>query len=243
MADRHLVKQLFENTDLYLTYDYNLRIRTETVQSFTAGIPLGAVLDCPSGTGAISSPLLDRAEKLTLVDISSNMLAIAEKNTPVKQAGKVTLINKDIFETDLPSESYDLVICMGLLAHIDSPERLLKKLISLIKPGGLLILQNTDSRHFYSYLIRVYLGLKNLVSRQPYALNKVPARFIESLARQSGLQLLRTYRYNQSFLGLSNLFSNERKYKLTRGMFGTADQPRNQALGSDYTYLFKKPAN
>lgn len=240
MADKKLVKELFENTDLYLTYDYNLRIRTETVRSFTADMLFQSVLDVPSGTGAISIPLLPRAQKLTLVDISSNMLGIAHKSIPQQQAHKVLLINNDIFETDLPENTYDLVICMGLLAHIESPEKLLVKLISLVKPGGLFILQNTDASHFYSYLIRAYLGLKNLVSRQPYPLNKVRARFIQETTALSSLQLLRTYRYNQSFLGLSNLFSNERKYKLTRAMFGTAEAPRNQALGSDYTYLFKK---
>jgi hypothetical protein len=30
-----VVKELFENTALYLTYDYNLQIRKETVEAFT----------------------------------------------------------------------------------------------------------------------------------------------------------------------------------------------------------------
>lgn len=242
MADKNLVKELFENTDLYLTYDYNLRIRKETALAFTRGMRFSSVLDMPCGTGAISIPLLSNAEKLTLLDISSNMLAIAEKNIPPEFNAKTILINQDIFETDLPAAGYDLIICMGLLAHIESPQKLLQKLASLLKPGGLLMLQNTDSSHCYSYLIRAYLGLKNLISRQPYALNKVPARFIDEFAQRNQLLLLRTYRYNQSFLGLSNLFSNERKYKLTRSLFGDANHPRCQALGSDYTYLFKKRA-
>lgn len=242
MARTQAVKELFENTSLYLTYDYNLQIRKETVESFTRGQHFHSILDIPSGTGAISIPLLDHAKKLTLVDLSSNMLAIANKNIPQEFQNKVELINKDFFETDLPTGSFDLVLCLGLLAHVEEPTLLLSKLCKLVAPGGKLIIQNTDSKHFYSYLIRAYLGIKNLVSKQPYPLNKVPAGLVEKTLSANGLNLKKKFRYNQSFLGLSNLFSNEKKYKLTRSFFGDADNPRNQSLGSDYTYLFKKNA-
>lgn len=240
MADKDVVKELFENTALYLTYDYNLQIRKETVETFTEGKNISSVLDIPCGTGAISIPLLPRIEKLTLIDISSNMLSIAEKAVPAQFKNKAELINKNFFDCDLPEQSYDLVLCLGLLAHIDSPEKLMNKLCSLVKPGGMLIIQNTNSKHFYSYLIRAYLGLKNIISKQPYALNKVPAKLVEEIIISNGFELQDCFRYNQSFLGLSNLFSNEKKYKLTRSFFGKARKNKNASLGSDHTYLFKK---
>ena len=52
--------------------------------------------------------------------------------------------------------------------------------------------------------------------------------------------LSQSFRYNQSFLGLSRLFSNELKYKLTRRYYGDATLPKNQKAGSDVTYLFRK---
>ncbi|HXB40151.1 MAG TPA: class I SAM-dependent methyltransferase [Bacteroidia bacterium] len=240
MADKDVVKELFENTALYLTYDYNLQIRKETVEIFTQGEKLNSVLDIPCGTGAISIPLLNRIEKLTLIDISSNMLAIAEKNIPAEFRNKTELINKNFFECNLPEKSYDLILCLGLLAHVESPGQLLNKLSSLVKPGGLLIIQNTDSKHFYSYFIRAYLGLKNLISKQPYSLNKVPAKLVEKTLIANGFELQNCFRYNQSFLGFSNLFSNGKKYKLTGRFFGDAQKNKNAAMGSDYTYLFKK---
>jgi hypothetical protein len=68
----------------------------------------------------------------------------------------------------------------------------------------------------------------------------VPAQLVETTLANNGFQLRKTFRYNQSFLGFSNLFSNEKKYRLTRRFFGDADHPKNQSLGSDYTYLFIK---
>jgi len=223
-----------------LTYDYNLKIRKETLESYTHHLKFNSVLDMPCGNGSISLPLLDRTKKLTLIDISTNMLSIAQKNISEDAKEKVILINDDFFNLDISNHSYDLVICLGLLAHVNSPEKLLDKLSKIILPNGLLIIQNTDSTHFYSYLIRCYLKLKRLISKQTYALNEVKGSFVENTLQNNGFEILKTYRYNQSFLGFSNLFSNEKKYKLTRQFFGDADHPKKQRWGSDVTYLFRK---
>lgn len=241
MTDKSkLVKELFEDTALYLTYDYNLQIRKETVLSFIQNKQFQSVLDMPCGTGAISLPVLPHTQKLTLIDISSNMLEMALNNIPDSEKHKVEGINDDFFKLNIPEQSFDLVICLGLLAHVNSPKELLIKLSKVLKPGGLLIIQNTDSSHFYSHLIRLYLGVKNLVSRQPYQLNKVKSSFLEKTLEDNGLVLKKCFRYNQSFLGLSNLFSNEKKYQLTRNFFGDADDNKHASWGSDYTYLFHK---
>ena len=241
MTDKsQLVKAVFENTSVYLTFDYNLRIRKETVESFTQTQQFQSVLDIPCGTGAMSIPLLPKTKQLTLVDISTNMLDVARKNITEHELEKVQMINDDFFNINLPENSYDLVICLGLLAHVNSPEHLLQKLSSLVSPGGLLIIQNTDSSHFYSSLIRIYLGIKHLIKKQPYTLNKVNSELLEGTLKQGGFELQKHFRYNQSFLGLSNLFSNEKKYALTRWFFGNVTKNKHAAWGSDYTYLFKK---
>ena len=235
-----IVKELFEDTALYLTYDYNLQIRKENLAALTENLKYNSVLDMPCGTGSISLPLLKNAKTFTLIDISSNMLSIAKSNIPEDEKHKVTFINDDFFNIDIKPNTYDLVICLGLLAHVNSPEQLLNKLSHIISPGGHLIIQNTDSGHFYSHLIHLYLGLKNLISKQPYILNKVKGAFLEHQVSKNGLQLIKTFRYNQSFLGLSNLFTNEKKYKLTRQLFGTVEKNKHAKWGSDVTYLFKK---
>lgn len=241
MTDKSkIVKELFEDTALYLTYDYNLQIRQETVDSFTNEKTFKSVLDMPCGNGAISSPVINKTEHITLLDISENMVKLAEKSVSENNKSKATFINGDFFEQKFNANSFDLVICLGLLAHVNSPKQLLDELSKIIEPGGMLIIQSTNSNHFYSYLIRVYLFLKNLVKKQPYTLNKVSAAFLESTLINNGFELKQVYRYNQSFLGLSNLFSNVQKYKLTRWFFGTAYNNKHAAWGSDYTYLFVK---
>ncbi len=241
MTDKSkVVKEVFENTAQYLKYDYNLQIRKETVLSFTKDLHFASILDIPSGTGAMSIPLLNQADKLTMIDISSNMLSIAQSNIPPAELHKTEIINADFFSLDLKEQNYDLIICLGLLAHVNSPEQLLNRVSVLLKPNGILIIQNTDSKHFYNHLIRLYLGLKNMISKQPYTLNKVSGIFLEQTLAKQGLKLERKFRYNQSFLGLSNLFSNDQKYNLTRHFFGDSNNNKHASWGSDVTYLFRK---
>lgn len=241
MADRNsAVKELFENTAHYLKYDYNLRIRQETVQFFTKDLDFENVLDMPCGNGEISTPLLEHTESLTLMDISSNMVTLAENSVPIQNKHKVRSVNTDFFSHNFGDQKFDLIICLGLLAHVESPEALLGKLSKLVKKDGYIIIQNTDSEHFYNYLIRFYLGVKSIFKKQTYKLNNVSGEFLEWSLNDKGFIKEKMFRYNQSFLGFSNLFSNEKKYKMTINFFGSAANPKNQGVGSDITYMFKK---
>lgn len=237
------VREIFENTDQYLKFDYNLRIRKETVETFTKDLHFNSVIDMPCGNGEISKPLIAKAKEITLMDISENMIRLAEQNVSGSSSTKIFLVNEDFFNYDFKNKDFDLVICLGLIAHVESPDKLMNKLSGLVKKGGLLIFQNTDAGHFYTNLIRTYLGLKNIVKRSSYRLNSIKGEYVENYFKSKGFMLEKQFRYNQSFLGFSNLFSNEKKYKITRKYFGDAESPKHQAKGSDVTYLFRKNSN
>lgn len=233
------VRHFFENTAQYLKFDYNLRIRRETLDVFTENLSFDLVLDAPCGNGAISSVLLPRTKKLLMMDISQNMCRLAESSIPSQYRPKTEIVCENIFSYEFGTEKFDLVICFGLMAHVGSPKDLLLRLSQLVKPGGYLVLQNTDSSHFYNYFIRAYLAFRSLLKKLPYSLNNVSSAFVESELAAHGFSKTKEFRYNQSFLGFSNLFSNEKKYRLTRKYFGDAAHPKNQSKGSDVTYLFK----
>ena len=101
-------------------------------------------------------------------------------------------------------------------------------------------IQNTNSDHFYSGLIRLYLGVRKLFGKDKYKLNKVSANTVENSFKKAGFTCESVFRYNQSFVGFSKFFSNDKKYNLTRKWFGNAVKNKNASLGSDYIYFFKK---
>lgn len=234
------VKAFFERTDVYLTYNYNLRIRAETVAHLIGKERFDQVLDMPCGTGDISAPFLSHFGHLTMMDFSENMIATSRSRIPDEEKEKVTFIHGDFYAQDFGDRQFDLVMNIGILAHIKDPMRFLDESMKLVKPGGKLILQNTDSHHWFAKLIHAYLGLRRAVGKDKYKLNKVSEKELLEKVTGNGFSLQQSFRYNQSFLGLSRLFDNELKYKLTRRYFGDAALPKNQRSGSDVTYLFQK---
>ena len=234
------VKEFFERTDVYLTYDHNLRVRRETIEGFIKAERFQNVLDLPCGTGDISVPLLNQFEHLTLVDIAINMCDLAASKVSKTDQNKVTTINADFMRSDLPDEGFDLVISLGILAHVDDPEQFMEFIARKVAKGGSLIVQNTDSGHFYSHLIRGYLGVKRAVGKDKYSMNKVRGQEVEDFFQGHGFTLEKQFRYNQSLLGFSHLFSDEQKYRMIRDMFGNEAKNKRASMGSDVTYLFRK---
>lgn len=147
------VRAFFEQTDVYLTYNYNLRIRAETVADFIAGKRFENVLDMPCGTGDISAPFIDQFDRLTLMDFSSNMIATARKRFKPEDEPKLRFVHTDFYEFPFGDEQFDLVMNIGILAHIQDPFFFLQETVKLVKSGGYLIIQNTDSNHWFAKLI------------------------------------------------------------------------------------------
>lgn len=234
------VKKFFEQTNIYFNYDYNIKIRTETVAEFIGDKRYNNVLDMPCGNGLISLKNSKQFNTLALVDFSENMIALAKQIAEQEKVTQVSFYCGDIFETNFNNEEFDLIISLGILAHIDDIDKFLNYIQSKVKKGGTIIIQNTNSNHFYSKLIRLYLGVRKLLGKDKYKLNKVPASQVENSFKNAGFTCQKVFRYNQSFIGFSKLFSNDKKYELTRKWFGNAVNNKNASLGSDYIYLFKK---
>ncbi len=234
------VKAFFERTEHYLTYNYNLRIRMETVGHFIGDKQYDQVLDMPCGTGDISAPFIRQFGHLTLMDFSENMIETARSRFSDEQSEKLRFVRDDFYAHDFEGEQYDLVLNIGILAHISDPWTFLERSMALVKPGGKLILQNTNSNHWFARLIFLYLSLRRLIGLDKYRLNRIPEKRLLRTLREGGFVLRRRFAYNQSFLGFSRLFSNRRKYEATRRYFGTAEKPLRQKYGSDCTYFFHK---
>lgn len=234
------VKAFFEKTDVYLTYNYNLRIRAETLGYFIHDLEFDRVLDMPCGTGDISAPFIHKFGRLTMMDFSENMIATAKKRVSDDQKSKVDFVHGDFYSHDFGENQYDMVMNIGILAHISNPHEFVKETMKLVKPGGYLIMQNTDSEHWFAKLIHLYLAMRRAVGKDKYKLNKVAQKDLLSQITAGGFELKDSFKYNQSFLGLSRFFSNDLKYKLTRKYFGYAGANKNATSGSDATFIFQK---
>ena len=235
------VKALFEVPEKYLgPRQFDIRIRVETVRRFTENLPLDRVLDIGCGDGSLSLPLLPRCNHLTLLDLSSKMLDLARKRVPADRSNDVELINDSFLGAQLKPESFDLILCVGVLAHVESPATVIAEVSRLAKPGAAVIIEFTDSFHFWGVPIVVYQKLLKLLRPEPYALNRLKNRQVIEFCHDSGLKERALYRYGLPPIGTSKFAGQEEMFRMTRYLFGHSDQNRNSWMGNQYIYRLQK---
>lgn len=97
------------------------------------------ILDAGAGTGNFSLKLAKKGAEVTGIDLSEDMLKLAEEKT--KQEGyDIPFLKRDIFETGFGDESFDAVFSMAAFEFIEDHERAIEELYRLVKPGGSLLI-------------------------------------------------------------------------------------------------------
>lgn len=124
--------------------DHGLRdpVLLETWTRFLqASLPYteAAILDIGCGTGALSVALAGLGHRVTGIDVSPVMIAIAQAKA-AKQGFQIEFDVQDAASLDLPPEQFDALVCRHLLWALPEPERILHRWAEFLKPNGRLIL-------------------------------------------------------------------------------------------------------
>lgn len=97
------------------------------------------VLDFACGSGKVSLAIADKVNHLTGIDISSGMIGVVQAKAEQQGINNVEFLHGTIDDPRLEVESFDLVVACNILHLLDKPQVEIKKIASLIKPGGLFI--------------------------------------------------------------------------------------------------------
>lgn len=241
MKDRaNFVKEHFEEADKYLSNNYVISIRKDVTADFISGESFASILDIACGNAEISKQFLNGHNQLTLIDVSEQMINKAKENIPAHLHSSVSFICGNIDTLDLPPLSFDLVICTGLLAHVNCPSETLLKVTKILKSGGILLLQNTSSTHPFSWAINLRERIKFMVGYTNYLHNRLSHRKLKIIFIQQGLFIKTYYRSIVSFFVFGSFFHAETKYKFIKKVFGSYNDKRCQFLGNDYIYYLVK---
>jgi len=156
------------------------------------------ILDAGGGTGHYSLPYAKKGHRITILDISSKMLEVADSNArAMKVSNLVELIHGDMSNISLPDESFDFVMCHLALCHVIDPILALQEFHRILSKDGVLSVI-VENKEFFS-LRDAFLGnldqaLKNQMKE------KLEIEFL-------GLGTIRTFRRNEllSMLVQTNL--------------------------------------
>jgi ubiquinone/menaquinone biosynthesis C-methylase UbiE len=238
-----VVRNFFDQPENYLERKrFDIRIRAETTKTFLEGANCTKIIDIGCGDGSVSLPLVSPDRYLTLLDISSTMLTLARSRVPVELSGNVEITQGDFLGAALENGAYDVVICMGVLAHVASPSDVIQKVAALLKPGGTLILECTDSQHFVRRFYSLFTGWLAFIRPSQYRPHHLTSRAVLNMARTHGFALKGKFRYSWPPPGSQRLLSQDAIYRLIRTMFGHAGRDRNQWLGFENVFCLSRTA-
>jgi ubiquinone/menaquinone biosynthesis C-methylase UbiE len=229
------VKAFFEAPEGYFERrEFDIRIRADTVRAFTSGRTFAHALDIGCGNGAVSLPLIreGRCRKLTLLDMSAAMLGLARAQVSPREHGQVEFVNGDFLALPFGTGKFDLVLCIGVLAHVACPSVLIEKIARLLKPGGSLLIEITDSHHPVGAAFVLYHAVLGWFRPAAYRLNKVGIGEISSICSRHRLLAAACYRYAVPPPGSHRIFSHDTLYDATRAVFGDATANRRRWLGN-----------
>lgn len=204
-SDTTGIRSFFDETERYLADNGNIEIRQRVVKEMTGDIQNARILDLGCGDGRIGLQFLNPSNSLTLVDVSSKMLEIARSRTPAAFRTAVEYVNQDL-ALYRGSSKYDLVLCLGVLAHVDSIEATIQRISELMKIGGRCILQITDGDRILGRLSVAYCDVRNRISgRYPRALNRAGVIRIQELAAQCKMECIAERRYASLLPGMGRM--------------------------------------
>jgi ubiquinone/menaquinone biosynthesis C-methylase UbiE len=105
-----------------------------------AHAPGSHALEVGCGAGFLAVALAQRGFRVTAVDSSTAMVALARRHAAA--SGTADLLSPDVGDVHalhFADESFDLVIALGVLAWLEQPERALREMARVTRPGGHII--------------------------------------------------------------------------------------------------------
>lgn len=113
-----------------------------------AGLAPGmAVADLGCGVGATTHMLAEMvgpSGHVTGVDVSAAQLEQGRNLCRASKISNAIFVEASATATGLPRDSFDLVYCRFLLLHLVDPAACLREMRAILKPGGVLVVEDGD---------------------------------------------------------------------------------------------------
>jgi 2-polyprenyl-3-methyl-5-hydroxy-6-metoxy-1,4-benzoquinol methylase len=210
----------FFDSDVYLRNDTVIPIRSRLIRDMLGGVTGARILDVGCGDGSMSAQFLDRPNKVTMVDFSEQMLNRARQNAnPTAAGASVEFVRSDVLAFE-PDALYDVVLCIGLLAHVPDADAVIRNVERWTAPGGRCVFQFSDDDQVGNRLLYRYYAWRRWPS---YPLTRTSGQRVLTLVRSAGLRPVATRRYGFVLPGAGRLL---RRSNIVRLQHLVARTPR-----------------
>ena len=176
------VKETLQNADMHKEWeqsyrnDQNIRFYEQAFDFIfhQIDVPAGsAFLDAGCGSGVKSILLAQRDYNVSAVDISETVLQHAqEKASHSGMNNRITFQPEDMTALSFANETFDAVLCWGVLMHIPNVEGAITELMRVMKKGGYIIISEGNMHSLQAVAIR---AIKRVLRKPEENMTNTPA--------------------------------------------------------------------
>ena len=126
---------------------YTLREAERVAEFFLPYLESGmTLLDCGCGPGTVTLGLAEAVAPAQTVgiDLEPSMVERATSFAAGRRTDNIEFQVADIRDLPFPDDSFDVVFTSAVLEHLGDPDRALREIHRVVKPGGLVGVINTD---------------------------------------------------------------------------------------------------
>jgi 2-polyprenyl-3-methyl-5-hydroxy-6-metoxy-1,4-benzoquinol methylase len=136
------------------------------------------LLEVGCGAGRFTELLLEFGARVVSTDYSTAVRANRTSNGAAEAEGRVVFARADVFALPFSPQTFDIVLCYGVVQHTGDATRALRELWKMVAPGGLLLVDR------YRLAPRNFLPLKYLL--RPATKRLPPERLLVIIERAVG---------------------------------------------------------
>lgn len=155
--NRYRVAQLDSYTGLTISRDRLTRLMGGSLEILKEK----DVLEAGCGAGRFTEIMLEAGGNVFAVDLSTAVEANYEN---CGHFHNYFICQADILNLPVKPDSFDVVVCIGVIQHTPNPEETISALVSYLKPGGLLVIDHYAHGHFRGFLRKI---LRSILVRMP----------------------------------------------------------------------------
>ncbi len=150
------------------------------------------VLEVGPGTARFSISLAQRGSRLTLLDISQNMLEVARRHLADRGLSDQIddMVKGSIYELPFEDGTFDHALCLNVFNHLERAGDALRELARVVKPGSTLLFNYANLHSYYWPACRRINARRSAVGRDVYSIWEKP-REVRRMIGGASLELVR----------------------------------------------------
>lgn len=167
------------------------RVQQSIVAKLCADWTGGNILEAGPGTARFSVPLCQKQNRMTLLDISAQMLEVARQKIEAAGVGASIddYVQGSIYELPFDDAQFDHAISLNVFNHLKQPGDALRELARVIRPGSTLLFNYANLQSWYWPAARRINRRSTAVGQEVFSVWERPASVRRHIA-DAGLDLV-----------------------------------------------------